>query len=154
MNAHGYSRSTVDVDLLIAGETLSRWESLLRERAYVPIHRTKAFAQFEPEAGEGFRVDLMLVDEGTYAKLRQGSEILMYGRAKLRVAGVLHLIALKLHALRQPERAAEGKDFYDILNLIRKNGIDTGSEEFDGILRRYATDATRQRLERELRGSL
>jgi len=154
VNAHGYSRSTVDVDLLIAAETLTRWSSLLRERGYVPIHRTKAFAQFEPEVGEGFRVDLMLVDNGTYGKLREGSQMLRYARARLRVAGVLHLIALKLHALHQPERAADGKDFYDILNLVRKNRIDVSSVEFTGILDRYATESIRGRLEREFGGSL
>jgi len=154
VNARGYSRTTVDVDLLIPAEALTRWDSLLRESGYKAIHRTKAFAQFEQAVGEGFRVDLMLVDEGTYGKLHQGSEVLQYGPTKLRVAGVLHLIALKLHAIRQPERAAEGRDYYDILNLVRQNGIDLGSAEFIVIMKRHGSDAIRERLERDLQGSL
>ena len=74
---------------------------------------SRAFAQLEPEAGDGFRIDLMLVDSPTYAKIAAGSELLPYGDRDIRVAGVLHLIALRLHATRTSTRAVQGKDYYD-----------------------------------------
>jgi len=62
----------------------------------------------------------------------------------------LHLVALKLHATRTWERAVQGKDFYDILNLIRTSRMDTTSAEFREILDRYATPRIKERLLRDL----
>jgi hypothetical protein len=153
VNARGYERTTLDFDFLIASRSLRAWSTLLETSDYrliPPEGGIKAFAQFEPRQGEGFRVDLMLVDDATFAKLLAGSEWLDYGRRRVRVIGVLHLIALKLHALHSESRAAQEKDYFDILALVRRNHIDTASPEFEEILARYATDSTRERLCRDL----
>ena len=52
----------------------------------------------------------------------------------------LHLIALKLHAMKTPERLRQGKDLLDILNLVSLCQIDTEGQEFQGILDRYANE--------------
>lgn len=44
--------------------------------------------------------------------------------------------ALKLHALREEHRALLGKDYLDILTLIRRNGMDTTPANF----RKFSTD--------------
>jgi len=54
----------------------------------------------------------------------------------MRAAGLLHLIALKLHATPTWDRAVQGKDHYDILALIRINGVKTSSPELLAILER------------------
>jgi hypothetical protein len=92
----------------------------------------------------------MLVDSPTYAKIGASSELLAYGDRTVRVAGVLHLVALKLHATRTWTRAVQGKDYYDILNLIRIHRIDTGANEFREILDRYASATIRERLLRDV----
>lgn len=92
------------------------------------------------------RVDLMLVDDSTYAKLRSAIRQLNYGSMPLQVVAPLHLIALKLHALRDPARALEEKDFHDILSIIRTQKLDIQAAEFLEILNRYATDEIRNRL--------
>ena len=58
--------------------------------------------------------------------------------------------ALKLHATRTWARAVQGKDYYDILNLIRLHRVDTGATEFREILDRYASVTIRDRLLRDL----
>ena len=146
VNARGYDRTTVDVDFLIAPADLDRWRSFLTNAGFRTVHETRSFAQFEPSEREGFRVDVMVVDETTFAKLLAGSEWLEYGGRRVRVAGVLHLIALKLHATRTWTRAVQGKDFYDIVNLIRTNRVDTNSAEFLEILARCATPSIKERL--------
>ncbi len=153
VNAHGYARTTLDFDFLIPAVDLGAWKDLLAGLGYQPIRETKAFAQFEPVGGGGFRVDLMLVNDATFAKLMAGSEIRSYGGCEIRVAGVLHLIALKLHATRTWDRAVQGKDYYDIFNLIRINHINPGSPEFQTILDRYATPSIKERLLSDLRRS-
>ena len=151
VNAHGYERTTLDFDFMVRSADLEVWKAVLSGLGYHPIHETKAFAQFEPVGGDGFRIDLMLVDAPTFVKLIAGSELLTYGGCRIRVAGVLHLIALKLHATRTWDRAVQGKDFYDILNLIRINRIDTGSPDFQEILNRYATPSIKERLLSDLK---
>jgi len=146
VNARGYERTTLDFDFLIPSADLGEWKEMLAALGYRAIHQVAAFAQFDPVEGEGFRVDLMLVDDGTFAKLVAGSEIRPYGGREIRVAGVLHLIALKLHAARTWDRAVLGKDYYDILNLIRINQVDTSAPDFRKLLERYATPSIKQRL--------
>ena len=146
VNAHGYERTTVDLDLLIPASGLERWKEILNQLGYSLVRQVEDFAQFKPTGDEDYRVDLMLVDDATFGKLMAGSEWVDYGRRRTRVAGVLHLIALKLHACRTPMRATD----YDILQLIRLNRIDTESEEFREILKRYATPSIRERLLRDI----
>lgn len=151
VNVRGYQRTTLDFDFLIASRDLLPWVEILSSAGYGLITpEIKAFAQFSPQEGENFRVDLMLVDDSTFAKLLAGSEWLDFGSRRIRVISVLHLIALKLHALRSEDRRALGKDYFDILNLIRLNGVDIRSPEFEGILDRYATESIRQRLFRDI----
>jgi len=151
VNARGYERTTLDIDFLIATRDLQAWSGILEQADYrLVTENIKAFAQFEPREGEGFRVDLMLVDDGTFAKLLAGSEWRDYGRRRVRVAGVLHLIALKLHALRSEHRQTPGKDYLDILNLIRLNRVDIRSGEFEEIMNRYGTESLRVRIRRDV----
>ncbi|HEY5792255.1 MAG TPA: hypothetical protein VIS74_03090 [Chthoniobacterales bacterium] len=150
INARGYTRTTLDFDFLIAGRDLRAWSKIFESIGYRLItENIKAFAQFEPREGEGFRVDLMLVDDSTFAKLLAGSEWRDYGRRRVRVAGVLHLIALKLHALRSEERASLGKDYLDILNLIRLNRVDIHSVEFEEVVNRYGSPSIRDRIRQD-----
>ena len=151
VNARGYERTTLDIDFLIASRDLRGWSEILERAGYRLItDNIKAFAQFEPREGEGFRVDLMLVDDATFTKLLAGSEWRDYGRRRVRVIGILHLVALKLHALRSEHRVALGKDYLDILNLIRLNQVDIHGPEFEEILNRYGTESIRDRIRRDI----
>jgi len=154
VNARGYERTTLDFDFAIPLDDLAAWKNILSGLGYRSIHETKAFAQFEPVGGGGFRVDLMLVNDATFAKLLAGSEVRSYGGCEICVAGVLHLVALKLHATRTWDRDVQGKDYYDILSLIRINRIDTCAPEFQSILDRYATPSIKERLLSDLKRSV
>ena len=62
-----------------------------------------------------------------------------------------HLIALKLHAMKNPERLRQGKDLLDILNLVSLCKIDIEGQEFQGILDRYANEEIRNLVLRSIR---
>jgi hypothetical protein len=72
-------------------------------------------------------------------------------RSSLAIPSPLHLIAMKLHALRSPARFPNGIDLQDVKYLIKTAKIDTSSKEFTEIAERYATDAIRTRILSELR---
>lgn len=157
VNAHGFIRTTTDFDFLLASRDLRVWSEVLKAAGYTlvaPERPITSFAQFKPREDGGFRVDLMLVNDATFAKLLAGSEWREFGHRRVRLIGALHLIALRLHALREAHRVEAGVDYMDVAQLIRLKHIDIASDEFQEILNRYATPAIRERLLRDLGRSL
>jgi hypothetical protein len=65
-------------------------------------------------------VDVMLVNEETYDKLRRDSQEWRTDASVWRVPSLPHLIALKLHSMKNnPDRF--GRDLPDIHNLLQEN---------------------------------
>ena len=148
VNAYGYSRTTLDVDFLIAVESFSKWRPAFESMGYVWKGQTDNFARLDPPTTDppSFPIDVMFVSTETFAKLHADKNELDFGGIRLPAPKPIHLIALKLHAMKNPERLKKGKDLPDILNLISICGIDTAGEEFKSILNRYANDETRSLL--------
>ena len=94
----------------------------------------------------------MLADDPTYRKIQSDSRRCDIGNdLSLAIPSPLHLIAMKLHALRIPERLKHGIDLQDVKHLIKAAKIDTSGKEFAEIAERYATETVRARILRELR---
>lgn len=144
--ALGIERTTLDVDVLIKADDLDAWKTHLGAFGYNIARESKTFAQFRPAAKEGMRLDLMLVDRQTFEKLESASQNVEFGHRIVRVPTPLHLIALKLHALKNPDRAALGKDLADILSLVERYNLDYFSPEFQTVLNRYASPSIRKQL--------
>lgn len=144
--ALGIERTTLDVDLLISAEDLPKWKDLLFRHGCSLARETPAFAQFLPQESDGMRLDLMLVDGQTFSKLYSAAQNAQFGAHSVRVPTPLHLIALKLHALKNPNRAALGKDIADILALSERYKLDYFSPEFQHILNRYASPSIKKQL--------
>ncbi len=84
-----------------------------------------------------------------------GLEFLLIGGHAVNARGYLRTtldydFLLASRDLREGHRALLGKDYLDILTLIRRNGIDTRSSDFLEILNRHGTDSIRERLARDL----
>jgi hypothetical protein len=152
MNAYGFTRTTLDVDFLVAVESFSEWRPVFESIGYRWVGQTESFARMDPPVTDppSLPVDVMLVAPDTFAKLYAERKVLAFGPVSLPAPKPLHLIALKLHALRNPERFKKGKDLPDILNLISICEIDTKSREYKEIVNRYASDETRHLLDRHL----
>ena len=146
INAYGYTRTTVDFDFVIEKAALPVWRDELEASGYRWRGETRAFAQFSAPDGENppFSIDLMLVDEGTFQKLWAESRVLDFAGVSLRAPKPTHLIALKLHAPKNPARAARGKDLPD--QLMRIAELDLADAELEAILRRYPDERTIQLL--------
>lgn len=155
VNLYSYFRTTFDVDLLIRETDSERWLSYFQQRGYAPFHRTANFIRlrFVADPAEALPVDLMLADARTFATVQGASHRCDIGNGlSLAIPSPLHLIAMKLHAVRSPERFENGVDLQDVKYLIKTAKIDTSSKEFTDIVERYATDAIRIRILRELGG--
>jgi len=139
----GHQRMTMDLDFLVLASNKSGWEELLSRYGYRCFTEGKAFAQFEGEIGWP-RVDLMLVDDATFAKLRTDS-IVTQGK---RTPSPQHMVALKLHASRSSARNPDktGQDWLDIRKLIELYGLDPNEENFASLIRRYGGDEALERI--------
>lgn len=153
VNAYGYTRTTLDVDFLVAVESFCEWRAVFESAGYRWAGQTETFARMDPPATDppSLPVDVMLVSSDTFSKLYAERQLLDFGGTRLPVPNPLNLMALKLHAMRNPARFKKGKDLPDILNLISVCQIDTKSREFRETLDRYASDETRLLLDAHLR---
>ena len=151
VNAHGYSHTTLDVDLLVSEEQLPAWKDLITDLGYVWGHQSPAFVQFsEPPGSDQFPIDLMVVNASTFSKLIGNSIPKSFGDTLAKVPRPLDLIALKLHALRSADRASDGKDLQDVIALARLSGLKLSDVEFSAILEKHASPETSDELRRLL----
>src|SRR5690606_17992266 len=105
------------------------------------------FLQFTPvPPATTWPLDLMLVNDQTFARMRTASRQLPYASGLVRVPSVEHLIALKLHVLKQnlPHRTI--KDFADVQALVEHNNINLHAPEIREIFSRYGSEDLYRRL--------
>ena len=153
VNLHAYSRTTFDLDLLVPEEQAEQWIAFFRAHGYEVFHRTHNFirVRLASDPAGALPVDLMLADAQTFARIRQASSSAQIGHGRtLRIPSALHLIAMKLHALRSPHRLAHGVDLQDVAHLIRTAKIDVAGREFTTVMEQYGSDEIRERVRRAL----
>jgi hypothetical protein len=153
VNLYAYRRTTFDVDLLVRESDSQRWLTFFEQHGYQVFHRTANFIRmhFAADAAKALPVDLMLANEDTFHKILAESRRCDVGEGiQLAIPTPLHLIAMKLHALKSHARVEHGADFQDVIHLIKIAKIDIHSREFTEIIERYATEAIRTKLLIEL----
>ena len=95
----------------------------------------------------------MLVDAGTFSKIYAEPHQCVLEGVMVAVPALPHLIALKLHALRHGDEHRHTRDFGDVVELVRRNAVNLATAEYQEILYRYADQATRDKLAREVPGA-
>ena len=150
VNLYGYSRDTADLDLLICAERREQWLDLFSQLGYAIYQDGGNFIQLSSEKHAAWPVDLMLVQEGTFATMfAAGHEEDLYG-TRSRIPSLEHLIALKLHALKNGRFERFLKDFLDTENLILVNGLDIKSENMRQLFAKYGTMELYDKVSRSL----
>lgn len=146
VNLYAYRRTTFDVDLLIRESDAGRWRSFLEQNGYEAFHATPNFIRmrFAADPAGALPIDLMLADDKTFAKIYNARRPYDLGNnVAVALPDPLHLIAMKLHALRSPAREEAGIDLPDVIHLIQTMRLDPRGAELTAVFERYATDAIR-----------
>jgi hypothetical protein len=139
INLYGYSRETADLDFLTCRDDRDEWLKLLGQLGYKVFSDGGNFIQLSSAVQTAWPVDLMLVQKKTFQPMFAASrEIDLYGRLS-RIPSLEHLIALKLHALKNTRMHRFLKDFLDVENLIRINGLDMKSKNVRQLFAKYGT---------------
>ncbi|MGC3990457.1 MAG: nucleotidyl transferase AbiEii/AbiGii toxin family protein [Chthoniobacteraceae bacterium] len=90
-------------------------------------------------------MDILFTNRATFSSLYTGSVLLKRSPIEFRVPSLLHLIALKLHAMRnQPER--EARDLPDILELLRLHPEELSAGDLRALCDRYSTPSMAEKI--------
>jgi len=139
VNAYGTPRTTIDIDFLICKDDLQTWTSLLLKEGFKVMNAGNNFVQFSPPYGTVWNLDLMLVNQKTWAELHSAArQVTMLGINTL-VPSAEHLIGLKVHALKFGPERRRGQDLADVVMLIRNAGIDPRCESFKKLIDQFGT---------------
>jgi predicted nucleotidyltransferase len=139
VNFHGVSRDTADLDLLIRAKDRAAWSGILERLGYRILRDGAVFVQLAPGAFGAWPVDLMIVKDATFdSMLAAGREVEMYG-SQVRIPCLEHLLALKLHALKNSNPGRYMKDLLDVEALVRVNALDLNSERIRHLFLKYGT---------------
>lgn len=100
--------------------------------------KTDGFAQFSQAQG-GDALDLMLVDGSTFEPMWQAAEERDFGGARARIPSLDHLLALKLHTLRQSLPHRTSKDAEDVEILVRRHGLKLRDARWEQLFLKYGS---------------
>jgi predicted nucleotidyltransferase len=150
INFYGYSRDTSDLDFFISQNERADWMKILAGFGYANYHDGGSFIQYNPPEKNAWPVDLMLVQEKTFALMLEAGVDAEIFNTKTKVPSLEHLIALKLHALKNTRMHRFLKDFLDVENLIRINKLDIESKTVRELFEKYGTHDLYEKISRSL----
>ena len=145
---HGYARMTADLDLLIRRVDRQEWRTLLADLSYGLVHDGDTFLQFSRTDQADWPVDLMLVHQETFDGLYRETKPCQVHGVRIQLVSLSHLLALKLHVLKQARLHRFLKDFQDVIELIRLNKIDLRSDAIRDLFLRYGNEDLYEKIKR------
>ena len=147
VNLLGFARATIDFDFMIFEEEFKLVAEILNSVGYQQTIKTTLYARFESKTNVALPYfDCLFANRQTYDKLvKTGKEVDLFG-AKFILPEVLHIIAMKLHALKYGNSQRFSKDFNDIIALIEINNIDVLSSVFMILCEKYGNDDLYRRI--------
>ena len=133
---YGVTRLTVDIDVMICKEDERRIRDAMQGLGYSVAFRNDLFAKFEHASSP--EVDALFLAAETAEKLFASAATIEFEGATIRIPSLLHLIAMKLHALKNnPTRAF--KDLPDIVAMIQSNELDHRDADFQNWCLRFGS---------------
>ncbi|HEY4416468.1 MAG TPA: nucleotidyl transferase AbiEii/AbiGii toxin family protein [Verrucomicrobiae bacterium] len=134
--AHGFVRTTGDIDFLVRKSQSAGWQKLLENLSFILKFSGPTFLQFDPPPDERLPLDLMFVSDENFASMFSAAKVIETDGVKTRVVSLPHLFALKCHAFKsQPHRAM--KDIEDLVQLVRLNKLDLNEPSLRAILLKH-----------------
>lgn len=139
VNHYNVTRNTIDIDFLCTKNDFYKVQVLLKNEGYKKIEEKEIFARLKGNFPYIMDIDFMFVDLDVKEKILAEGEEVEISRQKFIVPSVKHIIALKLHSIKN-NSLRKLKDMLDIIDLARKNKIDIKGQEFKNICLKYGTE--------------
>ena len=138
--AHGYARFTHDLDFLIRRQQREQWVKKLKAVGFINFVHRQNFIQVSALSG-GVDLDLMLVNDATFNQMWAEAKSISFGDVEARMTCLDHLLALKLHVIKQGLVHRIDKDKDDVKMLVRKNSLNIRSRRYQELFLKYGTAA-------------
>lgn len=149
VTALGHPRATFDLDLLIPRSAAAKWKAELSNLRYRIFAESANFHQFEaPPEFPLPPVDLMLVDDGVFQTL----ELTKTNSKPIATPGAVAMIALKLHAIKQPARDHVEKDWSDVLALVKAHQLSLDDPDFSATVLKHGGETAIKRIQASILG--
>jgi predicted nucleotidyltransferase len=107
-----------------------------------------AFTQFDSPPGDRLPVDLMFVADDVFDLMRASAEPAIVGGLAFGVVSLLHLIALKCHAIRYGKEVRRIKDTEDLIQLAIINHLDLNEPELRATILKHGDQELYEKLRR------
>src|SRR5688572_22770983 len=149
VTALGHPRATFDLDLLIPRSSAERWKTELSKLRYRLFAESENFHQFEADLQLPLPpLDLMLVDDEVFQVLERTK----IDSKPIATPGVVAMIALKLHAIRQPARDNTEKDWSDVIALVKSHQLSLDDPDFSATVLKHGGETAIQRIQAAILG--
>ncbi len=136
-----YSRQSADADFLIKERDFQEILPILKESGYKLDYNNEVFARLISDEGLLMMdIDFMFVDEATFDKMFQAGQRTDIAGCEFIVPSLEHLIALKLHSMKQNSDLRWNKDIGDIVSLVEIGQLDINGKSFKDLCLKYATE--------------
>ena len=149
LQAYGIVRQTLDVDWLATDGDIGKIKEIMRGEGYRVVSETASFLRFRHKATGVIDVDVLLVDAATFGAIDKEARATGDRSRLWRVPCPAHLVALKLHAIKN-DASRESRDAADIIELIRVTGGQVSDETLRGLCERYGPDGIYERIQARL----
>jgi len=136
INFYKVTRNTLDVDFLITKEDFPKIKYALFSAKYDEEFATDVVVRFSNKK-EPMDIDFMIVDDLTREKIIKDGKTAEIAGEKLIIPSLNHLIALKLHAIKNNQKNRMWKDLPDIIRLVQMNDVDCKNKAFKEICLKY-----------------
>lgn len=145
---HGHARNTFDIDLVVRRSDREAWTVAARELGYVFHSAGPNFLQFDPPDTETLPLDLMLMNEETFAKLAAEAVPAPSSAGAARSVSLLHLLALKCHAIKHGHKGRLVKDADDVIHLVQIHELDLRRPDLRELFLKYGTADLYEKVQR------
>ena len=103
--------------------------------------------QFNPAPGARLPVDLMFVADEVFERMRADAQQAIVEGISFGVVSLLHLIALKCHAIQHGKPLRRIKDTEDLIQLITLNGLDLNEPELRATILKHGNQELYEKLQ-------
>lgn len=136
---HGFHRGTEDADILVSKTRRDEWIECVTALGYSLCRDGGVFLQFDPLDPTAWELDLMLVPQEVFDRLLAGAQAATLEQAAVVVPSLEHLLALKVHALKNGRGLRVLKDITDIAQLLKLNRVDASEPWVKAVFEKYGT---------------
>lgn len=150
INAYQFARQTNDIDFLICADDFKKLDPCLSGVGFEKKQVAELYAWYEG-IDFPFDVDVLFVDKKTLELMEQEGKHVKIAGHSFTVPSLTHLIAMKLHAIKNNPGKRKDKDLKDILELVQIHGLDVTSREFETDCRKFGPEGIYEEIIKKIK---